>query len=450
VKANRSVLVVEDEEIIRTALQEFLSDEGYDVTAVGTIAAAVKAARERDFHVAVCDVQLPDGDGVALLRRLLQFNPNATGLIITAYATVENAVEAFKAGAFDYLVKPVIFDDLSNKLQRLFQYRELYQENQALRRELSRRDGNDQIVGSSKAIQAVQEAIRKVAVTKSNVLLEGESGTGKELFARTIHHWGPKKHERFLAANCASGPAELIERQLFGTAAHGGETDAAEDLGIFRHAGEGTVFLDEIAQLPLSTQSKVLRAIEYGEIMPAGGSEPQRHQARLVVATTQDLSREVAEGRFDENLFYRLDGVKLRIPPLRDRLDDIPELVDFFVAKHSRAMGQRVTGATSETIRLLISADWKGNVRQLDNALERAVMMCDGPQVRPQDLPPDVVDGSQPLPETDDLRTALRHYEKLHIIRVLRQWPDKREAARRLRLGLSSLYRKIEELGIDL
>jgi DNA-binding NtrC family response regulator len=450
VKSSHSVLVVEDEEIIRTALEEFLSEEGYRVTAVGTIAAALQAARERDFHVAVCDVQLPDGDGVALLRRLMQLNPNVTGLIITAYATVENAVEAFKAGAFDYLVKPVIFDDLANKLQRLFQYRELYLENQALRRELARRDSNDQVIGSSKAIQEVQDSIRKVAVTNADVLLEGESGTGKELFARTIHQWGPKKHERFLAANCAAGPAEDVERLLFGFAGPGSGHEAVEEPGMLRHAGEGTVFLDEIAQLPLATQAKLLRTIEYREVTPVGGSQPQMHRARIIVATTHDLSREVTEGRFDENLFYRLDGVRIRIPPLRDRLDDIPELVDYFVAKHSRAMGQRVTGATSETIRLLISANWKGNVRQLDNAIQRAVMMCDGSQIRPQDLPPDVVGGSQPLPDTDELRSALRHYEKLHIIRVLRQWPDKREAARRLRLGLSSLYRKIEELGIDL
>jgi len=444
VKPIRSVLIVEDEEIIRTSLKEFLSEEGYDVVAAANIAAAVQAIRSRDFHVAICDVQLPDGDGVALLRKLLQFNPEISGLVITAYATVENAVEAFKAGATDYLVKPVIFDDLANKLQRLFQYRELYQENQALRRELARRDDGEEIVGSSKAIHEVQDAIRKVAVTNANVLLVGESGTGKQLFARTVHRWGSKKHEPFLAANCALQPLEQLEAQLFGT------TGSDSSPGLFRSAGEGTVFLDEITQLPRSTQAKLLRALEYNEITPVGASSPVRHVARIIAASTQDLAAEVAAGRFDEALFYRLDGVKIRIPPLRERLDDIPELVDFFVAKHSRAMGQHVTGATSETIRLLIAAHWKGNVRQLDNAIERAVMMCDGPQIRPQDLPPDLVGGSQPLPNTDDLRSALRHYERLHIERVLRQWPDKREAARRLRLGLSSLYRKIEELGIDL
>lgn len=444
-KPMRSILIVEDEEIIRTSLREFLVEEGYDVTAAASIAEAVRAIRERDFHVAICDVQLPDGDGVNLLRKLLQYNPNVSGLIITAYATVENAVEAFKAGAFDFLVKPVIFDDLSNKLQRLFQYRELYQENQALRKELARRDDGEEIIGSSRAIQEVQDGIRKVAVTNANVLLVGESGTGKELFARMIHRWGPKKQERFLAANCATRPPELLESQLFGT-----QSAASEQLGIFRNAGEGTVFLDEVSQLPLSTQARLLRAMEYGEIMPQAASEPQNHQARIIAATSRDLSREVAEGRFDEALFYRLDGVKIRIPPLRERLDDIPELIDFFIAKHNREMGQRVTGAASETVRLLIAANWKGNIRQLDNAIERAVMMCDSTQIRPKDLPPDLLGSSQPLPDTDDLRSALRHYERLHIERVLREWPDKREAARRLRLGLSSLYRKIEELGIDL
>lgn len=446
----RSILIVEDEEIIRTSLREFLTEEGYEVIAAPTIADAVKAIRERDFQVAICDVQLPDGDGVNLLRKLLQYNPNVSGLIITAYATVENAVEAFKAGAFDYLVKPVIFDDLANKLQRLFQYRELYQENQALRKELARRDDGEVIIGSSKAIQEVQEAVRKVAVTNANVLLVGESGTGKELFARMIHRWGPKKHERFLAANCSTRPPELLESQLFGSQASALSTTSVEQPGIFRNAGEGTVFLDEVSQLPLSTQARLLRAMEYGEIMPQAALEPQSHQARIIAATSRDLSKEVAEGRFDEALFYRLDGVKIRIPPLRERLDDIPELIDHFIAKHSREMGQRVTGAASETIRLLIAANWKGNVRQLDNAIERAVMMCDAAQIRPKDLPPDLIGGSQPLPDTDDLRSALRHYERLHIERVLREWPDKREAARRLRLGLSSLYRKIEELGIDL
>ena len=194
----------------------------------------------------------------------------------------------------------------------------------------------------------------------------------------------------------------------------------------------------------------MLRAIEFQEILPLGGAEPVRVQCRIIASTTHDLQKEVADGRFQEDLFYRLVGVKIRIPPLRERLDDLPELVEFFLARHTAKLGKRVTGVTSETMRLLMSARWKGNVRQLDNALERAVIMCDGPQIEPKDLPPDLLGVGELLPDTDDLRSALRHYEKLHISRVLRQCSDKREAAKRLRLGLSSLYRKIEDLGLDI
>lgn len=445
----RSILVVEDEEIIRSSLREFLTGEDYSVTEAGCVADALKSAREQDFDVAICDVQLPDGDGIALLRKLHQMNPHACILIITAYATVENAVDAFKAGAFDYIVKPVIFEDLLTKLDRLYQFRNLYFENQSLRRELARQDEFSEVVGSCAALQQVQEQIRKVAVTNANVLLVGETGTGKELFARSIHAAGPSKDEHFLAINCGTRPEELLESQLFGTRTSAPGSGQTVEEGLLLHAGEGTVFLDEISNLPLSTQAKLLRAIEYGEVLPVGGSEPQQVSARIIASTTRELTREVAQERFHEDLFYRLDGVKIQIPPLRDRIDDVPELVEFFVGKYSRQMRKRVAGASSETVRLLMSADWKGNVRQLDNAIERAVMMCDEETIEPSDLPPDLLGLGQPLPDTEDLRSALKHYERLHITRVLRQWPDKREAAKRLRLGLSSLYRKIEELGIE-
>ena len=439
-----SVLIVEDEQIIRDTLHEFLSGEGYNVAHAGTVETAQEIAREQDFHVAICDVQLPDGDGIALLRNLHKINPSMFVLIITAYATVENAVDAFKAGAFDYLVKPVLFEDLNHKLHRVFQYRQLYLENQQLRRELAQPRRFNETVGSSKPLQELQQTIAKVALTGSNALLVGESGTGKELFARAIHSSGPKCDEKFLAVNCGTRPIELLESELFGSEAGG-----LSQPGILRSAGEGAVYLDEISQLPMGTQTKLLRAMEYGESMPTGGTETCKVACRIIASTSQELMPLVGEEAFQEDLFYRLDGVKIRIPPLRERLDDIPELVDYFIAKHSRAMGKRVTSATSETVRLLMAAQWKGNVRQLDNAIERAVIMCEGEAIEPSDLPPDLLGLGQPLPDTDDLRSALRHYERLHISRVLRQWPDKREAAKRLKLGLSSLYRKIEELSIE-
>jgi len=439
---NKSVLIVEDEEIIRDTLSEFLASEGFEVGTASNVAEALKLVRERDFDVGICDVQLPDGDGVQLLRRLHRLNPGMFVLIISAYATVENTVEAFTAGAFDYLIKPVVFDELVNRLKRLFSFQNLYLENQRLRKDLDRRGGFEQIIGSSRVLQDTLNTIRKVAATNSNVLLVGETGTGKELFAREIHMAGPNKDEKFLAVNCGTRPPEVLEAQLFGV--EDGQP------GIFRTAGNGTVFLDEIAQLPLGTQSELLRAIEYGEITPAGASETVQVTARIIAATSRDLMREVQDGQFAEDLFYRMDGVKIRIPPLRERLDDIPELVEYFMARHSETMGKRVTGATSETIRTLMAAHWKGNVRQLDNAIERAVMMCEVDEVQPQDLPPDLLGLGTSLPDTDDLRSALRHYERLHITRVLKQCPDKKEAAKRLKLGLSSLYRKIEELKIEL
>jgi DNA-binding NtrC family response regulator len=442
--AARNVLIVEDEDIIRNTLAEFLTEEGFHVSTARQVEEALNVCRKLDFHVAICDIQLPDGDGIQLMKRLHKLNPSLFVLIITAYATVETAVDAFKAGAFDYMMKPVLFQDLVHKLQRVFNYRELYLENQRLRHELAQPGRFDQIVGSSEPLRLLLDAIRKVSVTHSNVLLVGETGTGKELFARAIHSTGPKRDEKFLAVNCGTRPIELLEAELFG-----GSGDSAPQ-GILRAAGSGTVYLDEISQLPMGTQTRLLRAIEYGESMPSGGAEPYPVHCRIIASTSQDLMRLVGDGTIQEDLFYRLDGVKLRIPPLRERIDDIPELVDHFISKHSRALKKRVVSATSETIRLLMSAQWKGNVRQLDNAIERAVIMCDGTTIEPTDLPPDLLGLGQPLPDTDDLRSALRHYERLHIARVLRQWPDKREAAKRLKLGLSSLYRKIEELGIDL
>ncbi|MEZ6065210.1 MAG: sigma-54 dependent transcriptional regulator [Planctomycetaceae bacterium] len=441
----RRVLIVEDEKVIRTTLAEFLSSEGYTVSQAGTVQEALDLARVTDYQVAVCDVQLPDGDGIALLKKLQQIHASTFVLIITAYASVEVAIEAFKAGAFDFLIKPVRFEDLQHKLDRVFQFRALYRENQLLRRELAKPRQFDRIVGSSKPLQDLQATIAKIALTRSNVLLSGETGTGKELFARAIHEAGPEKDEKFLAVNCGTRPVDLLEAELFGS-----EGGKHAQPGILRTVGRGSVYLDEVAELPLGTQTKLLRAIEYEEGMPVGGSETYPVEVRIIASTNCDLLRLVGDGKFQEDLFYRLDGVKIRIPPLRERLDDIPELVDYFVAKHSEAMGKRVQNATSETVRLLMSAQWKGNVRQLDNAIERAVMMCDSTTIEPSDLPPDLLGLGQPLPDTDDLRSALRHYERLHITRVLRQWPDKKEAAKRLKLGLSSLYRKIEELDIQL
>lgn len=445
-----SVLIVDDEEIIRTTLEEFLRGEGFSARSAASAEEALRLVGGQDFELAICDVQLPGMDGIDLLGRMLKINPQMLVLMITAYATVEDAVEAFKAGAHDYLMKPIIFDDVLNKIRRLLEYRQLAEENAALRRQLSQEYNFDTIIGSSRAMQKVFEEVRKVAPTKTTVLLEGESGTGKELIARAIHALSPQKGLKFMPVNCAAIPADLIESQLFGHR-KGAFTGADRDRpGLFVSVGEGTIFLDEISDMSIGTQAKFLRAIEQKEILPIGASEPVMVNPRILAATNQRLAEQVEAGRFREDLYYRLNVVTIRVPPLREREEDIPDLVDFFVAKHSRRIGKRIRSVTADTMRLLMSARWKGNVRELDNAIERALIMCEGETITRSDLPPHLIPAER-LPELgDDLRAALRSYEKLHLQRVLAQYPDKRAAARRLGLGLSSLYRKIEELGIEL
>ncbi len=442
------ILVVDDEPLIRDTLAEYLTQEGFAVETCADGEKAITRVSETRFAVVLCDVQLPGLDGLELLDQLHRVSPETFVLMMTAYATVENAVEAFHRGAHDYLMKPLLLSEVLNKIRRVIAYGELYRENQELRRELSRRFDEDQIVGTSPGLIRVLELATKVAPTRSTVLIQGESGTGKELIAHMIHRLGPNPNERFLAVNCAAIPTDLLESQLFGRR-KGAFTGADRDQpGVFVHAGTGTVFLDEIGELPLSMQAKLLRAIEHNEAQPVGAAEPVTVQARMLAATNKDLKAEVAAGRFREDVYYRLNVVTIAIPPLRERRDDIPELVEFLLAKHARTMGKRFTGVTYEAMQLLRACPWKGNVRELDNALQRAVILGDGPLVVPTDLPPDLAPQLSDPTAVDDLTEATRRFERLHIERILRQTLDKKEAAQRLNVGLSSLYRKIAELEI--
>lgn len=444
------ILVLDDELLIRDTLAEYLTQEGFEVASCASGEEALGLAADHFFDVALCDVQLPGMDGLEVLDRFQKLSPQTFVLLITAYATVENAVQAFQRGAHDYLIKPILLDDVRNKVCRLLEYRELFRENQRLRRELNRVPTPGQIIGSSPAMRRVLEIVRKVAPTRSTVLLTGESGTGKELIARAIHEQGANPQARFLAVNCAAIPPDLLENQLFGHR-KGAFTGADRDQpGVFVHAGAGTVFLDEIGELSLGTQAKLLRAIEQKEVLPIGANEPIRVEARVVAATNKDLTREVEQGRFREDLYYRLNVVRISLPPLRERREDIPDLVEFFLARHARELGKRITGLTHEAMRLLLACRWRGNVRELDNALQRACILGDGPLLGPADLPPDLVPVEGDPALVDDLGEAVRRFERQHLERILRQTPDKREAARRLGMGLSSLYRKIAELGIQL
>jgi DNA-binding NtrC family response regulator len=472
VAATAEVLVVDDEPLIRETLAEYLGQEGFVVRTCSSGEEAVALAREARIDIALCDVQLPGMDGLEVLDRLLQINPETGVFLITAYATVENAVEAFQRGAHDYLMKPLLLDEVLTRIRRFQAHRALYLENQWLRRELNQTRGPQEIIGHSAAMQAVFELIRKVAPTRSTVLITGESGTGKELVARAIHDLsGTRSSElgvrsaggsraphselrvpssgRFVAINCASIPHDLLENQLFGHR-KGAFTGADRDqAGVFVHVGRGTVFLDEIGELPQATQAKLLRAIEQKEVLPVGANEPVRVEARVLAATNKDLWKEVEAGRFREDLFYRLNVVRIHVPALRERREDIPALVEHLLRRHAQALGKHIRGVTPEAMQLLLAARWRGNVRELENALQRGVILGEGPLLGVADLPPDLVPADEPG-AIEDLGKATQRFQKQHIERILRQTPDKKEAARRLGVSLSSLYRYLSDLKISL
>ena len=443
------ILIVDDEEIIASTLQEFLQGEGYEVALASDAASSLHAIDKFEPEVALCDVQLPDSNGLELLEKMLRKRPELLVLIITAYATVETAVTAFRRGAHDYLMKPVIFDELLLKLDRLIRFRHLNLENQALRKQLHAPVDLDTLVGQSPPMLDVKKWIRKLGPTRSNVLISGESGTGKELVARALHAEGSDPNAPFLAINCAAIPHELLESQLFGHV-RGSFTGADRDrAGLFAAAGRGTVFLDEIGELPLLTQAKLLRVIESKEVLPIGATRCEPIHARVLAATNKDLAAEVAAGRFREDLYYRLNVVAIHLPPLRERAEDIPDLSAVLLQRHARALNKRIDGLDNAAVKRLAGAQWKGNVRELGNALERAAILAEGSTLTVNDFPSDLValpQGANGDDNPDDLRAALDRFERQHIRRVLeRCGGDKKEAARRLNLGLSSLYRKLED-----
>jgi DNA-binding NtrC family response regulator len=390
-------------------------------------------------------------DGIEVLQKIQRVSPETFVLLITAYATVETAIEAFQRGAQDYLIKPILFDEVTEKLKRLVRLRNLRMENQFLRRELHRDEERQFVIGSNPKTKAVFEMARKAAPAGSTILIQGESGTGKEILAKYIHQnaFANPDEFRFVPVNCAAIPGETLESLLFGERKAGTASTDKDQRGLLSQAGKGTVFLDEIGELPSSVQAKLLRVIEHKEVIPVGANEAVKVQARIVAATNKDLAKEVEKGSFRDDLYYRMNVVALKLPPLRERKEDIPELVDHFVRKHSVRLNRRTQGFNHDALKRLMHHPWKGNLRELENTVERSMILSDQAIITPSDLPPDLDQRAVDPNIIDDLNLAMEEYEKLHLERILRQTPDKKEAAKRLNIGLSSLYRKIEMLKID-
>ncbi len=446
-----TIVVADDEALARQSVAEFLREEGYQVYEAADGEAALQLLDQFDVDLILSDLRMPGVDGLAVLQKVREMYPQTMVVLMTAYASVDTVVEALRLGAQDYLLKPLLFDDLLHKVHRLLEHKRQAWEIQLLRREVSRHFDFDHMVGRSPAMKEIFELIKKVAPTNATVLITGESGVGKEVVARLIHNHSSQKEHVFLPINCSAIPEALLESQLFGytKGAFTGAVGAQE--GLFQRARGGTIFLDEIGEMPLTLQPKLLRAIEEREVLPVGATTPVKIDVRILAATNRDLKKEIEAGRFREDLYYRLNVIELHIPPLRERREDIPLLVEHLVQRHNQEMNKAYKGADNATMKLLMSLPWKGNVRELDNVLERAMILGDGEWVSPADLPRlEVPEGAAAVSLTDNLKEATQAYEKSHIETVLKKTAgDKKSAAELLGLSLSSLYRKLDELNIQ-
>jgi len=446
----REILLADDEATFRKTFTKVLEEEGMAVTAVADGREAINAITKQPYAVAILDIQMPGADGIKVLREIMRVRPETRVIMITAYGTVEMAVEAIKLGACDYVMKPVMFEDVLTKVRQHFRYLELKEENLKLKQELSGSFDIGQIIGQTPSMQQVFDMIRKVARTKSNVLITGESGTGKELVARAIHSLGSQNGRPFVAVNCGAIPEGLLESELFGHKKGSFTSASADKEGLFESARGGTLFLDEIGHMPMSCQVKLLRAVEQRQILPVGSTEPIDIDLRLIAATNRDPIEEIKAERFREDLYYRMNVVGIHLPPLRERKEDIPLLVEHFIRKYNIEMGKQCVGVSDDVMRLLMSYEWRGNIREMQNVIERATIFAEDDTIRASDIG---FLGSETIAlgkEGQSLQDAVKAYEKQEICRVLNShnW-NKVEAAKSLGIGLSSLYRKIDELEIN-
>jgi len=443
------ILIADDEKGIRDSLQMILDEEGYNTTVVSNGLEALELIEKNEYHLVISDIKMPALDGMELLERCSKSSPGTYFIIMTAYASVETAVAALRNGAYDYLLKPVEFDDLLIRVKRLLDYKKLSDENKFLRQKISSHADFENIIGKSEPMGKVFKVISQVAPTNSNIFISGKSGTGKELVAKAIHFNSLRKNKIFLPINCGAISENLIESELFGHK-KGSFTGAVNDKdGLFKVADGGTLFLDEIGDLPLNLQVKLLRAIEDKEFLPVGGVKSVRTDVRIIAATNQDIFEKTKVGEFREDLYYRLNVVEIKLPSLNERREDIPLLVNHFVAKYCNEMGKPVLGVNNESMKKLMNYNWRGGVRELENIIERAIIFSTGELIEISDLA-DSVNASVNLSNVpESLKYATMNFEKEHIKRIIKKYDNnKEEAAKALDIGLSSLYRKMELMGI--
>ena len=446
---NANILIVDDELEIRSSISEILTDEKYNCKTAANGEEAITLINENNFDIVITDIKMPIRDGMEILKHCRNAFSKTSVIIITAYATVETAIEALRKGAVDYILKPVDFDELVLRIKNVVKARNALVENSWLRNEVQKQYNFSKIIGESRSIKDVFHLVSRVAPSTSNVLITGKSGTGKELIARAIHQNSPRIKDPFIAINCGAIPENLFESELFGYK-KGAFTGASQDKdGVFKAANGGTLFLDEVGEIPVHIQVKLLRAIESKEIKPLGSANIIKVNVRIVSATNRDLMKEIEEGNFREDLYYRLNIVEIHLPSLAERKEDIPLLVNFFVDKYNKELKRKVKGVDNETMRSFINYHWKGEVRELENIIERAVLLTDSEYLQISDIPSSNAINTQ-IQYPDNLKTATRTFERNHITSILKRFGnDKSKASEVMEIGLSSLYRKIDDLGID-
>ncbi len=449
------ILIVDDDKAHLSMLQMVLKSLSHSIKCVTDGKYAIEAAEQEPFDLILMDVRMADIDGMEALQRIKKFNPSIPIIIMTAYSSVDKAVDAMKLGAYDYLTKPLNFDELKITIERAMDHLQLYIENSRLKDEISFEAGFSGIIGSSNSMRKVIDMARIVAPTGATILITGESGTGKELFAKAIHNSSSQKNNRMVSINCAALNETLLESELFGHE-RGSFTGADKRRdGLFLSADKGTIFLDEIGEIPMSMQVKLLRAIQEREIKRVGSDKTISVDVRIIVATNKNLEEEVKKGRFREDLFYRLNVINIKVPPLRERKDDIPLLAHNFLRLYSKKNGKSFKGFTPMVMDVLTKYQWPGNVRELENAIERAIILSMGQYISEKDLPLNVMKARKSDDTLQDSVSgvggkSLDEIESIALIETLKQTKgNKTAAAKILNITRTTLNNKIKKYKIE-